>query len=112
MKNGRPKNDPGTLRSSIIGVRVSPSERAALLDRSATASMNVSTWLREAALSRRLPAPPPEVNREQYSNLARLSANLNQLASHANSGGTVTVNNQLLIQVVTEVARLRRALIS
>lgn len=113
MKNGRPKNDPSTLRNHVIGVRVSKSERAVLLVQSAATSMSVSTWLREAALARRLPTPPvPEINRAQYAELARLSANLNQLTHHANSGGTVAVSNQLLAQVVTEVARLRRALIS
>jgi len=69
-------------------------------------------WLREAALSRRLPSPPvPAINREQYADLARLSANLNQLTKLANSGQTVTVADALLQRLADEVGRLRLALL-
>ena len=68
-------------------------------------------WLRQAALVRRLPpAPVPAVNREQYVELARLSANLNQLAWHANRGEGVIVDMNLLRRLGTEVRQLRLAL--
>jgi hypothetical protein len=111
-KGGRPKGDPAALRSTTIGVRVSPGEYAALREKSALMHLTPAQWLREAALSRRLPSPPvAAVNRAQYAELARLSANLNQLTRLANEGGRVTVANALLSRMVIEAKRLRLALL-
>lgn len=86
-KGGRPKCDPAAVRTLTIGVRVSAAEYDALRVRAAQMHMSPAQWLREAALSRRLPSPPvAAVNREQYAELARLSANLNQLTRLAKSG--------------------------
>ena len=109
---GRPKNAPGTVRDVTIGVRVSPAELQALQVKADQMSMTPAHWLREAALSRRLPSPPvPPINREQYAELARLSGNINQLAKLANSGQSVTVADALLQRLAGEVGRLRLALI-
>jgi hypothetical protein len=59
-----------------------------------------------------LPPPPvAPINREQYAELARLSANLNQLARLANEGDRVTVDEGLLKRVASETRRLRLALL-
>jgi hypothetical protein len=93
-------------------VRVSAGEYAALREKAAQMHMTPAQWLREAALSRRLPSPPvAAINREQYAELARLAANLNQLTHLANEGGRVTVNDGLLARVATETRRLRLALL-
>ena len=111
-RGGRPKNAPGTVRATTIGVRVSPAELATLQAKAEQMSMTPAHWLREAALSRRLPSPPvPPINREQYAELARLSANLNQLAKLANSGQPVTVADALLQSLAGEVGRLRLGLL-
>jgi hypothetical protein len=111
-KGGRPKLDPGALRGSTIGVRVSADEYTELRAKAAQMGMTPAQWLREAALTRRLPSPPaPAINREQYAELARLSANLNQLARAANESRAVVVDGSLLQQVSHEVSRLRLALI-
>ena len=111
-KGGRPKGDPAAVRASTIGVRVSADEYAALRAKAEQMGMAPAQWLREAALSRRLPSPPvPAINREQYAELARLSANLNQLAKLANSGQPVAVADALLQRLAGEVGRLRLALI-
>ena len=111
-RGGRPKNAPGTVRAVTIGVRVSPSELVALQAKAEQMSMTPAHWLREAALSRRLPFPPvPPINREQYTELARLSANLNQLTKLANSGQSVIVADPLLQRLASEVGRLRLALL-
>jgi hypothetical protein len=111
-KGGRPRGDPASLRMLTIGVRVSPAEHEALRKKAAAMQMRPAQWLREAALSRRLPSPPvAAINREQYVELARLSANLNQLAHLANEGGRVTVADGLLKRVATEAKRLRLALL-
>jgi hypothetical protein len=109
---GRPKNAPGTVRDVTIGVRVAPAEYVALKDKAEQMSMTPAQWLREAALTRRLPSPPvPAINREQYAELARLAANLNQLARAANEGRAVTVNDGLMERLTAEVKRLRLGLL-
>ena len=111
-KGGRPPLDPASVRAATIGVRVSPHEMAALQTKAAFMGVTPAQWLRQAALVRRLPpAPVPAVNREHYAELARLSANLNQLAWHANRGDAVIVDVDLLRRVGTEVRQLRLALI-
>lgn len=111
-RGGRPKGDPSAVRASTIGVRVSADEYAALKAKAGQMSMTPAQWLREAALSRRLPSPPvPAINREQYVELARLAANLNQLARAANEGQAVTVNDHLMQRLTAEVKRLRLALL-
>ena len=109
---GRPKGDPALRRNETIGVRVSATEYAALRTKAAVMRMTPAQWLREAALTRDLPSPPvAPINREQYAELARLSANLNQLARLANEGDRVTVDDGLLKRVANETRRLRLALI-
>lgn len=111
-RGGRPRAAPGARRDVTIGVRLAPSELAEVGRRAQAAGQTPATWLREAALSRRLPSPPaPEANREQYAALARLSANFNQLAHQANGGGHVLVDDLLLRSAIVELRRLRMALI-
>lgn len=95
-----------------MGVRVTDADRAQIEERAARMGMKPADWLRQAGLSRRLPSPPvPAINREQYAELARLSANLNQLVKAANEGRAVAVDSALLEQTAAECARLRLALI-
>jgi hypothetical protein len=111
-KGGRPKGDPAAVRGSTIGVRVSANEYAALKVKAEHMSMTTAQWLREAALTRRLPSPPvPAINREQYAELARLAANLNQLSRKANEGQAVTLSDALLKLMIEETKRLRLALL-
>lgn len=111
-RGGRPKNEPGTVRDVTIGVRVSPSEYVALKAKAEAMSVTPAQWLRQAALSRRLPSPPvPAINREEYANLARLAANLNQLAKAGNEGRNVVVNDGLMERLTAEVNRLRLGLL-
>lgn len=111
-KGGRPKGKPEDVRVSTIGVRVSVEEYADLRAKAEHLGMTPAQWLRQAALTRRLPPPPvPAVNRQQYVELARLSANLNMIAKHANSGKPVTVATELLARLTREVSRLRLELI-
>lgn len=111
-RGGRPKSEPGTGRLTTVSTRVSAAELAALQAKAAQMGMKPADWLRHAALSRRLPSTPvPELNRLQYAELARLAANLNQLAKAANREQIVVVSDELLTQVQAEVSRLRLALL-
>jgi hypothetical protein len=109
---GRPRGDPAAVRGATIGVRVSASEYATLRAKAAQMHLTPAQWLREAALARCLPSPPvAAINREQYAELARLAANLNQLTRLANEGGRVTVADGLLASMTIETKRLRLALL-
>ncbi|WLI88540.1 plasmid mobilization relaxosome protein MobC [Massilia sp. R2A-15] len=109
---GRPRGDPAAVRNATIGVRVSAGEYATLRAKAAQMHMTPAQWLREAALARRLPSPPvAAINREQYAELARLAANLNQLTRLANEGGRVKVADALLRRMTIEAKRLRLALL-
>ena len=111
-RGGRPRHAPGSVRTDTIGVRVTPTEHAALRSKAESLGTTPADWLRQAALSRRLPSlPVPAINREQYAELARLSGNLNQLTRLANSGQPVSVADGLLQHLIGEVSQLRRALL-
>lgn len=111
-KVGRPKGDPSAVRTLTIGVRVSPGEYEILKMKAKQMGMAPAQWLREAALSKRLPPPPvPEINKSEYASLGRLAGNLNQLARAANIGYKVAVDKKLLIELKEEVRQLRCALI-
>ena len=111
-RGGRPRSDPLALRTETIGVRVSTAEYAALRAKAEAMAMTPAQWLREAALTRRLPSPPvAAINGEQYGELGRLAANLNQLTRLANSNQQVTVADALLRKLTDEVTRLRLALV-
>lgn len=111
-RGGRPKGDPAAVRVHRVNARLSSAELATLTAKAEQMGMTPAQWLREAALSRRLPSPPvPAANRQQYAELARLSANLNQLAHGANIGQNVAVNDALLQRLAGEVSRLRLALL-
>lgn len=111
-RGGRPKSEPGTGRLTTVSTRVSDSELAVLRAKAVQMGMKPADWLRQAALSRRLPsAPVPEINRIEYAELARLASNLNQLTKAANQGKNVIVNDDLLTKVLAEVGTLRLALL-
>ncbi|MDB5937400.1 MAG: hypothetical protein JWQ01_4744 [Massilia sp.] len=107
-----PRSDPADVRNTTIGVRVSASEYTSLRLKAAQMHMTPAQWLREAALTRRLPSPPvAATNREQYAELTRLAVNLNQLARLANEGGNVKVADGLLARMAIEAKRLRLVLL-
>ena len=111
-RGGRPRGAPADVRTATIGVRVCAAEYNALRIKAEAMAMTPAQWLREAALTRRLPSPPVSaINREQYAELARLAANLNQLTRLANEGDRVTVATALLAKLQTELSRLRLELI-
>jgi len=111
-RGGRPRGAAADLRTATIGVRVSVAEYDLLRAKAEVMAMTPAQWLREAALTRRLPAPPvAAVNREQYAELGRLAANLNQLTRLVNEGQRVTIATELLGRLSSEVSRLRLGLL-
>ncbi len=72
-------------RDAIVPVRLTKGERDQLAEVARDLGISLSTYLRQAALSRPLPLrravrPIPEVNRETYHALGRLVADVNVMA--------------------------------
>lgn len=113
MLMARPKIDPSLLKTETIGVRVSSSEYDALRAKASVLGLEPATYLRTAALARRLPAPPvPAINIEEYGRLAHLASNLNQLTRLANTDSTVSRDvSRLLEDLKAEVSLLRKTLV-
>lgn len=85
----RRKHGPDPLsaeekRGHTVSVRLNVAELSRLDDARSPLQMQRGEYLRAAAFQQ-LPRPIPEINRQAWGELARLSANLNQLTRHANA---------------------------
>ncbi|MGD9710263.1 MAG: hypothetical protein AB7U65_10630, partial [Halothiobacillaceae bacterium] len=89
------------LRRHAITCRLTDAELVRL-DEGRPAGMTRGEWLRTRALKRRLLRAIPEVNREAWADLARVSGNLNQYMRAINEGRA----NQPAVDV--DLAELRR----
>jgi len=80
------RSSPGPRRrDAIVPVRLTKGERDQLADVARDLGVSLSTYPRQAALSRPLPLrravrPIPKVNRETYHALGRLAADVNAIA--------------------------------
>ncbi len=86
---GRPPKAPAERRTHMLSVYVNAGELAALERRTAAAGIReVGAYVRVAVMAQRPPrAVVPEVNRGAWGELARTTANVNQIAAHLNGGG-------------------------
>jgi hypothetical protein len=71
------------IRSAWLKLRVSPSEKESIAAKAEAQGQSVTDFLRQRALDYRLRQTPLE--KERVRQLARISANLNQLAKWANT---------------------------
>lgn len=79
------RTPPRLRREAIVPVRLTEGERDRLAEVARDLGISVSTYIRQAVLSRPLPPrravrPIPEVNRETYQGLAQLAADVNVIA--------------------------------
>jgi hypothetical protein len=102
------------LKFSELRTRVdcyfSPAERDKLQANASLAGLGLSSFIREAALGNVIKVLPT-VNAERWGELARTTANLNQLVHRINEGSLHGVDAALLIGLLEEVQALRRELI-
>ena len=113
---GRPAKAVGDRRDDWITVRVNGAERALLEARAAAAGLDIGAYVRAAGLRRRIVGVVPTVNRGAWGELARTTANVNQIAAHLNGGGRFDERGtprvaQALDAVRDELDRLRSVLI-
>jgi hypothetical protein len=79
------RTPPRPRRAAIVPVRLTEGERDQLADVARDLGISLSTYVRQAALSRPLPPrravrPIPEVNRETYHAMGKLAADVNVIA--------------------------------
>lgn len=86
-------------------------ERAAIEIKARAACLPMSTFLRCVALKKKIEQPPTEISRKQYSELARVGSNLNQIAAAINAGKASGIDVHVIDQLATQVQLLRMQLI-
>ncbi len=97
-------------RTHTISSRVNVDELA-LIDRMRTQlGMRRGEFLRQASL-KNLPPIVPEINKEVWLNLARVTANLNQYQRAINEGRANCYSPELLPELREMVEQLRRELL-
>lgn len=101
----RPLMLPDDVRRPLE-IYLTAAERQILAQKSHQAGLALSPFVRQAALGQKI-ATVPQANTEKWQQLARLSANLNQLTKLANQGQTVVVDPALLHEVSEAVRQLR-----
>lgn len=108
----RPQLPDHERRTVNLTVRLTQAEAADLATRAAELGLAPGPFLREAALSRRLPSPPvPELNRAAWADLGKLAGNLNQLTHLAHLGQLGAVDPSILEELASRVQALRRDLL-
>lgn len=104
--------DSADKRLHTVSVRLNGAELARLDSLRGAVQMQRGEYLRAAALHR-LPPTIPAVNREQWAELARTAANLNQIARHLNEGlrgDGERIGKAMGLQLSAELANCLRVL--
>jgi hypothetical protein len=94
-----------------LDIYLTPEERAAAKEKADQARMPLAVYCRAAILGHKLKTLAP-IRAEAYTELARVAANLNQLAKSANQGRIVDVSGDLIIALYEQVQALRRELLT
>jgi hypothetical protein len=113
-RGGRPRMPDIERRTAKLTIALNRLEAEQLAFKSEDAGMDTAAYIRVAALGNQITAVP-KINREAYTELARLAGNLNQLMRHINSSSSVVVNGEQLgaglEKLRAEVQALRAALL-
>lgn len=109
--NGKDGMGEGELRKVCVMVRFTMTEMAAIDAIRKDTGLSRAAFIRMMAADRRIVAIP-EVNRQEWTEMARLSANLNQLARLANSGYASEIPCGDILAVRDEVQKLRGILVA
>jgi len=98
-------------KTRTLGVRFTETEAALVSQKAKAAGLRPSTFIRQAALGRRISPPAPEINREAWAALGKLAGNLNQILHHLNSGFATGLDSNLIFKLRREVQTLRADLL-
>jgi len=109
---GRPVLSADRRRAAALPpVRLTAGELAAVAEEAESCGITLSDLVRRRLLKRQLPRAVPWLNREAWSRLGPLAANLNQYVRAIHQGQAAGAPLALLEQLRGEVRALRRALI-
>lgn len=98
------------LREYCVSVRLNESELLRL--DGLRGALQRGAWLRLAALEKsKIPSQIPEINRQAWTDLAKLSANLNQAQAAINSGVQSSYPHGLFNELRESVRELRLSLL-
>lgn len=102
----RPVVDDLDRRQPFSGLRLSPRELNSIRDRAAEAGLSVSEFIRQSALSTTVRAAPA-ISIRQWSELAPLASNLNQIAHRLNAGeqDRLTYADRQIVVALDELLR-------
>ena len=101
---------PGSKRTELLRVRLSPEERRLILARAEECGKPPSTYLRHVALGCVPRARPRRLEQEAVRQLGRIGSNLTQLARVANVSGRVEESGRL-DDAIEELHRTIRRLV-
>lgn len=112
-RRGRPRQDPASVRAVKHGAHFTPAEDHRLRERARSLGITVAELLREAALGRPIPhrLQPDPIASDQWVELGRLAANLNQLQRAINRGQAEGVPVALLEELRQLLHEVRQALV-
>ena len=113
---------PAASLKTTVSTYLTPAEKSAVAEKASAAHMTLAAFLRKAALGQRVHAVPTG-NAKKWSELARTTAALSNLAKHANAAAKrlvesgdpglvlIDVPPELLAALRAEVEALRRDLL-
>ena len=101
----RPMIASNALRERL-DVYIAPAERSLIAAKANSAGLGLSTFVRRAALAQRI-AAVPIIPAQQWTELSKVAANLNQIAHAINSGNANGVQADA-IEDLTELLRAVR----
>ena len=106
----RPLSPSSKLRDRV-DIYLTPSEKSVVRDKAITAGLSISAFIRKAALSQQIKAPP-RFALEKWAELSRLGSNLNQISKAINSGQRPPLDTSILNELARAVSELRTQLLS
>ena len=111
-RGGRPRKDPAAVRAVKNGAHFTPAEDRRLRERAEALGISLAELLREAALGRPIPqrVQPDPIAADQWVELGRLAANLNQLQRSIHQGQADGVPPALVAELRLMLHQVREAL--
>lgn len=111
-KGGRHRPVRSSPRSATLpAVRLTTEELATVRTEARACGITVSDLVRRRLLGRRLPRAVPEINRDAWSRLGPLAANLNQYVRAIHQGQAAGAPLPVLESLRCELKLLRRSLV-
>lgn len=107
----RPLLSSTVLRDSI-DLYLNAEERRDIEAKAQKTGLPLSTFIRRSALGQKVEAPPGEFSLKRWQELARTTANLNQISKALNEGRATGIEPAVIDELAEQVRLLRLELLS